>query len=225
MTRLKTVVLPDPFGPIRPVIVPCLDGERAVVDGDDAAEPLVRAFDLEQRAHDAATSFGCARRGGVCRDAQPPASGRASDGRIPARQQQHHDEEHGRVADEVELARAEPVREVLLRRDEDEGAEHRPPDRPSPAEVDHQHHPDRDQRVDRELRVDEREVVGPDAAGHRDEPGRERERRPASRSSSARRGRARGPRRRGSRRARARACSRARTSSTSIDSASTPSIA
>jgi hypothetical protein len=85
----------------------------------------------------------------------------------PPRQQEHDDQEDRRVADQVELGRAEPVREVLLRGHQDERAEHRPPQRALAAEERHQHHADRHQRVDGELRVDERDVVRPDAPAGR----------------------------------------------------------
>ncbi len=212
MTRLKTVVLPEPFGPIRPVID--ARPRRLNEQSSTATTPpkrLRRPSTSSSALTTRPTSFVC-----VSRGVRRVRSRRAAVGerrQDAPRQQQHHDQEDARVADEVELARPESVGEVLLRRHEDERAEHRPPDRAAPAEVDHQHHPDRDERVDGELRVDEGDVVRPDAAGHRDEPRRERERGRASRRSSARRARARDPRRRGSRAARARACCRGRTSS------------
>ena len=168
---MKTVVLPDPFGPIRPVTVPPLDRERAVVDGRDAAEALAQPGDLEQRAHEATTSF--------ARDSWPravPAHPIVQRRKDAAREQEHDTEENPRVADEVELARPEPVGEVLLRGNEDERADDRAPDGGLPAQVDHQHHADRDERVDGELRVDEGDVVSPDPAGHGDEARRQRER-------------------------------------------------
>ena len=47
--RLNSVVLPAPFGPIRPRISPGLDRQRDVVDGDQPAEPARQAGDLEER--------------------------------------------------------------------------------------------------------------------------------------------------------------------------------
>ena len=41
--RANNVVLPAPFGPIRPVMRPACDGERGGVDGDEAAEALADA--------------------------------------------------------------------------------------------------------------------------------------------------------------------------------------
>ena len=35
---LNAVVLPAPFGPMRPEMWPCLDVERDAVEGDDSAE-------------------------------------------------------------------------------------------------------------------------------------------------------------------------------------------
>ena len=43
-SMLKIVLLPEPFGPIRPRISPCSDLERHVVDGREAAEPFHQAF-------------------------------------------------------------------------------------------------------------------------------------------------------------------------------------
>ena len=48
---LNAVVLPAPFGPIRPEIVPCLDVERDAVEGDDAAEAQGDLPNREQRRH------------------------------------------------------------------------------------------------------------------------------------------------------------------------------
>ena len=47
--RLNIVLLPAPFGPMRPRISPGWIVERQVVDGDEAAELLARRADLEQR--------------------------------------------------------------------------------------------------------------------------------------------------------------------------------
>ena len=48
--RLSTVVLPEPFGPIRPTISPRADREARLVDRDQAAEAPCAGRDLEQRA-------------------------------------------------------------------------------------------------------------------------------------------------------------------------------
>ena len=48
---LTSVVLPAPFGPIRPTISPLVDRQRETVDGAQAAERARDVVDLEQRAH------------------------------------------------------------------------------------------------------------------------------------------------------------------------------
>ena len=50
MISFITVDLPEPFGPIRPRISPARDAERHVLDGDQAAEALGEAVDLEMRS-------------------------------------------------------------------------------------------------------------------------------------------------------------------------------
>ena len=52
---LKAVVLPAPFGPIRPETMPSRDVERDPVERDDAAEPKRDVADGEQ--HLAAGSY------------------------------------------------------------------------------------------------------------------------------------------------------------------------
>ena len=49
--RLISVVLPAPFGPIRPTISPCVDREADTVDGVQAAEPARHLVEFEQRRH------------------------------------------------------------------------------------------------------------------------------------------------------------------------------
>ena len=51
VTRLNTVVLPAPFGPMMLTSSPCGDGEIERVDGGDAAEPARQSRDFEQRSH------------------------------------------------------------------------------------------------------------------------------------------------------------------------------
>ena len=221
--RLKSVVLPEPFGPISPVIVPA----ETVKEQSSTATTPPKCFDRPSTSRSALTglrpsSAAPARAGGAVLAASAHVRERRQD---PPRQQEHDHEEHPGVADEVELARAEPVGEVLLRGHEDERADHRAPERALAAEVDHQHHPDRDERVDRELRVDEREVVGPDSSDHARDPGAEREGEHLRARRPARRSRAPGPRRRGSRTGGARAGCRVRTSDASIAMQSEPSIA
>ena len=46
---LKTVVLPEPFGPMRPTISPALHGEIELVDGTQSAEGHRQAGRLQQR--------------------------------------------------------------------------------------------------------------------------------------------------------------------------------
>jgi hypothetical protein len=90
-------------------------------------------------------------------------------------QQHHDDQEQRRIGDQVDLAAAEPVGEELLGRLQDDRAEDRAPQRAPSAKEGHQYDRDGDQRVDRELRVDEALVVGPDRADHRREPDADRE--------------------------------------------------
>ena len=68
--QLNSVVLPAPFGPIRPRISPSFDRERDAVQRDDAAETQRDVADFEQRAR--ATADGSAAGPGR---SQPPRRG------------------------------------------------------------------------------------------------------------------------------------------------------
>ena len=48
--RLKVVLLPEPFGPIRPRISPCADLKGNLVDGQEASEALGQPLDCEHRS-------------------------------------------------------------------------------------------------------------------------------------------------------------------------------
>ena len=137
MITLNSVVFPEPLGPIRGGHGAFGDLKRAVVDGGHAPEALDHPLDLEQGAHAATCSARAGKPGAVdVGPARGPRGGAADailDQRQDARgQQQHDDQEDARVADQVELAAAELVGEVLLGGDEDEGAERRAPERARP---------------------------------------------------------------------------------------------
>ena len=53
--RLKSVVLPEPFGPMMPTSSPSVEGEADVVDGPDAAEALADVLRPRAGASDGAT--------------------------------------------------------------------------------------------------------------------------------------------------------------------------
>ena len=54
--QLTSVLLPEPFGPMRPRRSPWSNVEVDAVERDEAAEALGHAFDLEQRGGHAATA-------------------------------------------------------------------------------------------------------------------------------------------------------------------------
>ena len=77
--RLNTVVLPEPFGPIRPVMRALLQRQRASVDCGDAPESLGQAFDLEHAHGDWTPAT-------VCGSLEAAAaSGRSGARRLPSR--------------------------------------------------------------------------------------------------------------------------------------------
>ena len=46
--RLSTVVLPEPFGPIRPMICPCGISKEMIAHGNEAAECLAQPANAEE---------------------------------------------------------------------------------------------------------------------------------------------------------------------------------
>ena len=50
---LNVVVLPEPFGPMRPSISPFIDIEAEIVDGDETAEAAREPVDFEHGGHEA----------------------------------------------------------------------------------------------------------------------------------------------------------------------------
>jgi len=106
--RLKVVLLPAPFGPIRATISRALDVKRDVVDGDHAAELLACLADFQQHVR----RFGWARASGQKRATYPAACAAA---RRPQRHQprpdaggcelqQHHQEQAEHDGFELALA-------------------------------------------------------------------------------------------------------------------------
>ena len=79
VTRLKSVVLPEPFGPISAVMDALADGKARAVDRDQTAEPLGRAPNLQQRPVSRVT-LPSTRLG----DDRVPEPGRAPWRRLPA---------------------------------------------------------------------------------------------------------------------------------------------
>ena len=80
--QLTSVLLPEPFGPIRPSRSPARDLEVDAVERDEAAEALAEPVDVEQRrAHARASGSGGARRRARRRDGGKPedAVGRDDD--------------------------------------------------------------------------------------------------------------------------------------------------
>ena len=71
MMSFITVDLPEPFGPIRPRILPAWIRERHVLDGDQAAEALGEAADFEKRAGRLAHALSFVR---VSRPKKPPGN-------------------------------------------------------------------------------------------------------------------------------------------------------
>src|SRR6266536_4837545 len=162
MTRLKTVVLPDPLGPIRAVLVT----SATVKEQWSSATPPPKRLVTPSTASSAASSDhlpGPRPRGrGLLADLAgrgPPPPRPLSHRRQDSPWEEQHDQpEHRRIADQVQVVLPEAVGEVLLGRDQHRGAERGAPQGPAAAEEDHQHGADRDQRVDGELRVDEGDV-------------------------------------------------------------------
>ena len=58
-SRLRSVVFPDPFGPRMPTISPCLDPQRDLGYGHEAAETLGEAVDLKKHGANARTARRC----------------------------------------------------------------------------------------------------------------------------------------------------------------------
>ena len=156
------------------------DLERRAVDRAQAAEALRQALDLEQRAPARAPArSGIARalaqlqpgadQPGLAARAHAPRCRSRSVGMIP-RGRKMHDQRHQPAEDQqARVAAAEVVVRPLVQRLDQERAEHRPEQRAAAAEQHRQQDLDAEQDVEHPDRVDEREVVAVDRAGHADE--------------------------------------------------------
>src|ERR671936_470281 len=98
---LKAVVLPDPLGPIRAVIVPCSTSNEQPFTAATPPKCLVRAFTLSRLM---APSLPPGTPGGRPRGPAAPRGQPVADRRDDApRQEQHDQQEHGGIADQVQL--------------------------------------------------------------------------------------------------------------------------
>src|SRR5215831_11552138 len=139
---LKAVVLPDPFGPIRAVIVPSatekLQPSTAITPPKRllslstsnsaviALSPAARRSSPRPRTVLAADDAGALRMSALSPSAliAQALRDRRQDS---ARQKQHDDQEDGRVGQEIDLARPEIVGEILLSRHQNERTDDRAP--------------------------------------------------------------------------------------------------
>ena len=168
---LNSVVLPEPLGPIRPLIAPSCTSNAQLASAARRRRTS-RPRDLQQRAHPRPPPRQPPRPShrrrlrGPARGAGSRAAGDAS--ARPLAEQQDHDQEQHAVGDQVGAGAREREGEVLLQRLEHERAKQRPDQRSESAEEAHQRDRHVKQRVERELREDLADEVRVEAADHAD---------------------------------------------------------
>src|SRR6516225_7161590 len=132
---LKAVVLPEPFGPIRAVIVPSstekLQSSTAATPPKRLLRPSTSSSAVmlpPPAAGCISLSFHAANRTaafGLCPLPAPAPHPQAIADRRQnsARQQQHDDQEDRGVSHQIDMARSERIGEVFLRRHQNEGTD------------------------------------------------------------------------------------------------------
>src|SRR5215207_7389743 len=158
--------------------------ERGPVDRADAAEALLEPLHLKQRlgirrwsrrlrrlalaqVDSRQALAGEARLAARAPALDPVAGGRDN----PLREEQNDERQQAAEDQEARVAAAELLVRRLVEPLDDEGAENRSPERHPPAEQQRQDDLDAQEDVEHPERVDERDVVAVDAAGHPDEDG------------------------------------------------------
>ena len=151
MIRLNTVVLPAPFGPIRPVQDAAANREAQVLDHGETAEVLAHVVERQDGVR--SRSCGLLLVAGITAQAQQAADLRAGD--EPLRPHDHHDDED-RGKQHVAPLRAAAQQ---LRQEREDGRTEQRPDHALRAAEQHIEH-DRDRQRDREvLRLDVAEMM------------------------------------------------------------------
>ena len=157
---LISVVLPAPFGPIRPRISPCATEKLTPSTALSPPKRRDTSSSVEQRGHRCSSTAG---------ETLPQQRQKS------VRQKQHQDDDDEPERRGVDGEEIPP--DELLERDQDQRADRRTEDRAEPAEQDHHQRLDREQDVEHVGRLDVIRPIGVDRARHADEHGGERERR------------------------------------------------